>query len=60
MLEGKKTYITLVVMALYNVVLPAVGIKDVTMDDLDKAVNTILIVLAGIFRYMATRKKTDG
>ncbi len=56
MLEGYKTYITLVVLAIYNIVLPLLEIKDMSMDQIDLTVNTILIILAAIFRKIARPK----
>lgn len=55
-LQGKKTILTLVVMAIYNVALPLLGIKEITADALDITVNTILLIAAAIFRLIARPK----
>jgi hypothetical protein len=36
-------------MAIYNVVLPWLGIKDISMDTLDTAVNVILLIAIAFF-----------
>lgn len=59
MLEGYRTYITLVVMAIYNIILPILGIKDLTQDQIDIAVNVVLIILAAVFRKLAKPKRVD-
>ena len=48
-LTGYRTYISMVVLAIYNLVFPLLGIKDVNMDALDSAVNVSLLVLIAIF-----------
>ena len=48
-MTGKRTYITLIVMAIYNVVLPLLGIKDISMDVLDSTINVILLIGVAIF-----------
>ncbi|MBT9170374.1 MAG: hypothetical protein DDT18_00715 [Actinobacteria bacterium] len=56
MLQGYRTYITLAVMVIYNVALPALGIKDISIDTVDMVVNTILVIAAGVFRKIAKPK----
>jgi len=58
MLQGYKTYLTLIVLAIYNIVLPALGIKDISADALDITVNTVLLILTAIFRKIAKPKVT--
>ena len=58
MLQGYKTYITIVVMALFNI-LQQMGLKDITPDSVEAAVNVILGVLAFIFNYVG-RKRIQG
>jgi len=48
-LIGNRTYISMVVLAIYNVIFPLLGIKDVKMDALDSAVNVLLLIGIGIF-----------
>lgn len=48
-MTGYRTYITLIVMAIYNVVLPMLGIKDISMDALDSTVNVILLIGVAAF-----------
>lgn len=48
-MTGYRTYVTLIVMAIYNVALPWLGIKELSMDVLDSAVNTILLIGIAIF-----------
>jgi len=48
-MTGIRTYITLIVMAIYNVALPWLGIKDISMDVLDSAVNVILLIGVALF-----------
>ena len=55
-LSGYKTYITLAVMAIYNIVFPALGIKDISTETMNIVVNTILVILAAIFRKVAKPK----
>ncbi|MBT9175243.1 MAG: hypothetical protein DDT22_00917 [candidate division WS2 bacterium] len=56
MLQGYRTYITLAVMAIYNIILPLLGIKDMTIDTVDMTVNTVLIIGAAVFRKIAKLK----
>ncbi|MBT9175475.1 MAG: hypothetical protein DDT22_01154 [candidate division WS2 bacterium] len=56
MLQGYRTYITLAVMVIYNVALPALGIKDMSIDTIDMTVNTILVIVAAVFRKIAKLK----
>ena len=56
MLQGYKTYIGVACMAIYNIVLPVLGIKDISADTLDITVNTILVILTAIFRKVAKPK----
>jgi hypothetical protein len=58
MLQGYKTYITIVVMALFNI-LEQLGLTDVTSESVEAAVNTILAILAFIFNYVG-RKRLEG
>lgn len=53
MLAGYRTYITLAVGLIYNVILPLIGVKDLTIDQIDMAVNTVLTIAAGVFRRIA-------
>ena len=48
-LIGNRTYISMAVLAIYNLVFPLLGIKDVNMDVLDSAVNVILLIIIAIF-----------
>ena len=48
-MTGFRTYITLIVMAIYNVILPWLGIKDISMDALDSVVNIILLIGVALF-----------
>ena len=48
-MTGNRTYITLIIMAIYNVVFPLLGIKDISMDTLDSTVNVILLVGVAVF-----------
>ena len=48
-LTGNRTYISMVVLAIYNLIFPLLGIKDVKMDALDSAVNVLLLIGIGIF-----------
>ncbi len=57
MLQGSKTYITIVVMAIYNIAFPVLGIKEISADTLDITVNTVLLILAAIFRSVAKPKR---
>jgi len=56
-LSGKKTYISIICLAIYNVVFPILGIKEISADTLDITVNTILLVLTAIFRKVAKPKR---
>jgi len=58
MLQGYKTYLTVVVLAIYNIVLPILGIKDISTETLDITINTILLISAAIFRKIAKPKVT--
>lgn len=49
MLTGYRTYISMTVMAIYNLILPRLGIKDISMDVLDSAVNVVLLIVIAIF-----------
>ena len=53
MLVGYKTYLTVVILAIYNIAFPLLGIKDVSMDNVDITVNTVLLILTAIFRKIA-------
>lgn len=58
MLQGYRTYITLALAAAYNIARAAgLDFGDVKAEDIDAAVNTILVVAAAIFRFLATKKK---
>jgi len=59
MLQGYKTYITIVVMALFNI-LEQLGLTDVTSEAVEAAVNTILAILAFIFNYVGRKRITTG
>jgi len=48
-LTGYRTYISMVVLAIYNLIFPLLGIKDVKMDALDSAVNILLLIGIAIF-----------
>lgn len=56
-MKGYRTYITLLIGFLYNLG-RGLGIDfgDVDAEKIDIAVNTIILVVAGIFRYFATKK----
>jgi len=56
MLEGYRTYITVVILAIYNIALPALGITNISVDTLDITVNTVLLILTAIFRKIAKPK----
>lgn len=56
MLQGYRTYISAVVLLLYNVALPLLGVKDFTMDQVDVAVNVLLTVAIVVFRKLAKGK----
>jgi len=56
MLQGYKTYLTVVVLAIYNIALPLLGIKDISAETLDITVNTVLLILTAIFRKIAKPK----
>ena len=49
MLVGYRTYISMAVLAIYNIIFPLLGIKDISMDALDGAVNVVLLTLIGVF-----------
>lgn len=57
---GKRTYITLICMAIYNVLLPTLGIKEVSADNVDITVNLILTVVAAIFHKVHKPKRYDN
>lgn len=60
MLKGYRTYITIAIMALYNIARAAgVDFGEVTAEGIDAAVNTILAVVAAIFNYVG-RKRLEG
>ena len=48
-LQGYRTYVSLIVMAVYNVALPWLGIKEISSDMLDTTVNVILIIAIALF-----------
>ena len=54
MLVGYRTYITLALMVLHQV-LKVNGI-DLPQENLSIAVDTILALLAGVFKYLATKQ----
>ena len=56
MITGSRTYLTLITLGIYNIALPWLGIKDVSMDAIDTAVNVILLIAAAIFRKIAILK----
>ncbi|MFZ2937644.1 MAG: hypothetical protein WA066_02945 [Candidatus Omnitrophota bacterium] len=56
MLQGYKTYLTVVVLAIYNIALPLLGITDISTETLDITINTILLISAAIFRKIAKPK----
>ncbi len=49
MLTGYRTYISMIVLAIYNLVFPFLGIKEVSMDSLDTTMNVILMIAITIF-----------
>lgn len=49
MLTGLRTYVSIIVMGIYNVGFPWLGIKDVSMDALDSAINVVLLIAIAIF-----------
>ena len=55
-MTGYRTYITLIVMAIYNVAFPWLGIKDVSMDVLDSAVNVVLLIGVALFHKVHKSK----
>jgi len=48
-MTGYRTYLSIIVMAIYNVALPWLGIKDISMDALDSVVNSILLIAIALF-----------
>lgn len=60
MLKGYRTYITIIIIALYNI-LRAIGVDfgDITAENVDIAVNTLLSVLAIIFNYIGRKRLQD-
>ena len=55
-LSGYKTYIALLTLAIYNVALPLLEIKNISTEQIDIAVNTGLLILAAIFRKMGKKE----
>jgi len=55
MLTGLKTYITIIVMALFNV-LQQMGLTGITGEEVTVAINVILGVLAFIFNYIGRKR----
>ena len=53
---GYRTYITVIVMAIYNLALPWLGIKDISMDALDGTVNVILLIGIALFHKVHKTK----
>ena len=56
-LVGYRTYISLVCLIIYNVALPWLGIKDISMDALDSAVNIILLIGVALFHKVHKPKE---
>jgi len=54
-LAGYRTYIMVATLAIYNIVLPLLGIKEVSAEALDITVNTILLILTAVFRKIAKK-----
>ena len=54
-LAGYRTYLTVLTMAIYNIALPLLGIKEVSAEALDITVNTILLILTAVFRKIAKK-----
>ena len=55
MLTGLKTYITIVVMALFNV-LQQLGLTGITGEEVTVAINVVLGILAFIFNYIGRKR----
>ena len=57
MLQGYRTYITIAVMSLYNILRAAgVDFGGITDKDIDAAVNVLLGVIAAIFNYVGRKR----
>jgi len=56
MLNGFRTYLSVLSLAIYNIGLPLLGIKDISADTVDIVVNTLLLILTAIFRKLAKPK----
>lgn len=56
-LEGYRTYLTLIVLIIHQI-LKLFGLEPIEDDKLTIAVDTVLLILAGIFRKLA--KKIGG
>jgi len=54
-LKGKRTYLTLAILLMHHILRDFFGI-DIPHEDLSKAIDVFLILLAGFFRFLATRK----
>ncbi len=51
-MTGYRTYISLMALAIYNIVLPWLGIKDITMDAIDTAVNVVFMIAIAVFHKL--------
>lgn len=56
MLKGYKTYITLLAGIIYKV-LESNGIITVSSQEIDTSITVIILAIAALFRYFATRKQ---
>jgi uncharacterized membrane protein len=59
MLQGYKTYVTIIVMALFNVA-QEMGLTGITAEEIQVAINVILGVLAFIFNYVGRKRLKGG
>mgnify|MGYP001158998939 CR=1 FL=1 len=56
MLQGYRTYLTVIGLAIYNIAFPLLGIKEVSMDAVDTTINTVSLILIAVFRKLAKPK----
>lgn len=58
-MKGYRTYITLLIGVFYNIA-RIIGFEvPVGQEELDNAVNSLILVIAGVFRYLTTKGKTS-
>lgn len=61
MLQGYRTYLTIAIMALYNIARAAgVDFGGITSESIDVAVNTLLGVAGAIFNYIGRKRQKGG